>query len=59
MWPPDALNDRPLLDASGKPLNHPANLIQSYRALASLRGLPLEELAMQLEENFKRLFVHQ
>lgn len=56
MWPPDALNKHPLLDVAGKPLNHPANLLQSYQALADLRGMPLESLAAQLEKNFNRLF---
>jgi TatD DNase family protein len=56
MWPPDELNEHPLHDPEGKPLNHPRNLQLSYRKLAEIRGMPVEELALQLEENFRRLF---
>lgn len=41
---------------NGSPVNHPANLAAAYAALAELRGLPLEALAAQVEENFARLF---
>jgi TatD DNase family protein len=37
-------------------LNHPANLAETYRALAELRGMSLEALAAQVEKNFQRLF---
>lgn len=37
-------------------LNHPANLRAVYGFVAELRGLPAEELAAQVEGNFKRLF---
>ena len=54
---PDATNSHPLMDPrTGKPLNHPANLPAVYRFMAELRGMPLAELAGQLEENFRRLF---
>jgi TatD DNase family protein len=36
--------------------NHPANLAATYASLAELRGVPLESLAAQVEENFRRLF---
>ncbi len=42
---PDARNRFPLLDAEGKPLNHPANLRAVYEFAAELLGLPLEKLA--------------
>ncbi len=42
--------------ADGSPVNHPANLAVAYEALAKLRGVPLELLAAQLEQNFRRLF---
>jgi TatD DNase family protein len=45
-----------LLDADGKPLNHPANLIAVYEFAAELLGLPMEKLAAQVESNFLRLF---
>ena len=56
MRPPDDRNAHPLHDASGTPLNHPANLALAYAALAELRGLSLEELTEQVAENFARLF---
>jgi len=40
----------------GTPVAHPGNLAVAYRALAQLRGMPLEELAAQVEENMCRLF---
>ena len=46
----------PLTDAaSGKPVNHPANLGAVYRFAAELRKQPLETLARTVEENFNRL----
>lgn len=54
---PDAMNANPLTDpGNGKPLNHPANLPAVYQFVADLRGVPLVELAAQVEENFRRLF---
>lgn len=54
---PDAANRHPLTEAlTGKPLNHPANLPAVYEFMAELRGVPLAELAAQVEENFRRLF---
>ena len=42
--------------ADGSPVNHPANIAVAYGDLAELRGISLELLAPQLEENFHRLF---
>lgn len=42
--------------ADGNPINHPANLGAVYAGLAEIRGLPLEELAPQIAENFRQLF---
>ncbi|MCD6049304.1 MAG: TatD-related deoxyribonuclease [Verrucomicrobia bacterium] len=54
---PDALNQHPLTDmARGKAINHPANLRAVYEGLAQVRGMAMEDLATQVEENFKRLF---
>ena len=53
--PPPEANPRPLADAEGKPLNHPANLTVSYAALAEIRGWTLEELAHRVAANFTRL----
>ena len=56
MWPPDSLNDHPLHDSQGNPLNHPANIELSYRKLAEIRSMALADLASQIEANFHRLF---
>ena len=50
-------NRFPLLPApDGSPVNHPANIAVAYEQLAKLRGVPLESLAPQVEQNFRRLF---
>ena len=46
----------PLMDAAGKPLNHPANLVAVYAGLAELRGESEASLAAQVAENFGRVF---
>jgi TatD DNase family protein len=47
----------PLTDtASGKPLNHPANLGAVYRFASELFAEPVETLAERVEQNFQRLF---
>jgi TatD DNase family protein len=43
--------------ADGAEINHPANIVVTYEALARLRGLTVEALAAQVEENFIRLFL--
>jgi TatD DNase family protein len=53
---PEAANRFPLNDLSGKPINHPANLIAVYEFVAKERGMPRESFASQIEENFLRLF---
>ena len=40
----------------GTVLNHPANVVVAYEALAELRGVPLEALAAQVATNFTHLF---
>jgi TatD DNase family protein len=53
---PSEYNRFPLADpASGKPLNHPANLGAVYDIAAQMLGEPLERLAARVEENFMRL----
>jgi TatD DNase family protein len=42
--------------ASGKPLNHPANILAVYRFAGEWLGEPLEVLAARVEDNFLRLF---
>ena len=56
MRPPDDRNVHPLHDATGGPLNHPANLALAYTALAELRGISTGQLTAQVAENFARLF---
>lgn len=57
MAPPAECNEHPLADpATGATLNHPLNLSLAYRALAETRGLPVEDLAHHVEENFARVF---
>jgi TatD DNase family protein len=54
---PGARNRFPLPDpASGKALNHPANLAAVYDFAAELVGESAETLATRVEENFLRLF---
>ena len=54
---PDSRNRFPLADAAtGKSLNHPANLRAVYEFAAELFGEPVETLSARVEENFLRLF---
>lgn len=56
--PAPELNRFPLpAGPDGAEINHPANLAVTYEQLAKLRGVPLEALAIQVEENFRRLFL--
>ena len=53
---PDSDNRFPLQDRAGRPLNHPANLRAVYEFVAQERGMAVASLAVQVEENFSRLF---
>ena len=54
---PDHLIDEPCADpATGRPVNHPANLGAVYRFAAELYGEALPSLADRVEQNFARLF---
>ena len=54
---PDRLNRFPLKDSvSHKVINHPANLAAVYHFATELRGVALDELASQVEQNYQRLF---
>ena len=55
--PPPEQNPHPLADENGKPLNHPANIVLAYDALAEIRGIARDDLASVLEKNFARLFL--
>lgn len=54
--PPDTHVEFPLRAQDGTPLNHPANLRAIYRFAAELRGVSIDELAAQVERNFRRVF---
>jgi TatD DNase family protein len=41
----------------GSEVNNPANIIVAYEALAALRNLTFDALAIQIESNFKKLFL--
>ena len=41
----------------GSPVNHPGNIAAAYTALAKLRNIDEAALAVQVEQNFKKLFL--
>ena len=47
-----------MFNADGKPVNHPANLRSVYEFTAELLHEPVEKVATQVEQNFRRLFGH-
>ena len=54
---PPERNEHPLRDPnSGRELNHPANLPAVYRFAAELLDVTVEQLALEVEANFLRLF---
>jgi TatD DNase family protein len=53
---PPGLDRHRMSDSAEGRVNHPANLIVAYEGLAALRGMPLEELAGIVSENYARLF---
>jgi TatD DNase family protein len=56
LLPPERVQYALTDSASGKAINHPANLAAVYRFAAELRNEPLERLAHTVEENFLRLY---
>jgi TatD DNase family protein len=55
---PDSRNKFPLVELkSGKPLNHPSNLVSVYEFTAGVLGASMEDLVARVEENFRRLFL--
>jgi TatD DNase family protein len=55
--PPADRNPHPLTDpATGRAINHPANLRAVYEGLAAFLGEPVGALSARCEENFHRLF---
>lgn len=56
MAPPPEANPNPVAASEGVVINHPANLITAYHALAELRTTPLPELSLQIAQNWKQLF---
>ena len=55
--PPPEQNPRPLSAPDGSAINDPTNLLLAYRALATLRGVSVEELAGTVAGTFERLFL--
>lgn len=56
--PPPALNRFPLPPApDDNAINHPANIAVAYEQLAVLRGVSVATLAVQVEANFRSLFL--
>ena len=53
---PDALNQFPLMDPVGEPMNQPANLKAVYQGVANFIGEPIDSLAARVEKNFLHLF---
>lgn len=53
MAPPIDLDTYGWTDAAGERVNHPANLLLALRGLAEVRGVPEDELAGVLAENFR------
>jgi TatD DNase family protein len=57
MLPPENYVEFPLADAaSGKALNHPANIRAVYRFVAGLLNQPIDTVAHRTAGNFQRLF---
>jgi TatD DNase family protein len=56
LWPPPEVNPNRLQLADGREVNSPANLRFSYELVAGLRGMPVEDLAAVVGENYRRLF---
>jgi len=55
--PPAEYNRWPLTHPeTGAAVNHPANLVAAYEALAALRGVPVPELSATVAQNWQRLF---
>jgi len=48
--------DSPFLHPDKKENNEPANVIESYRKIAEIKGISLEEVKKKIEENYNRIF---
>ena len=48
--------DSPYLHPDKKFPNEPANVVESYKKIAEVKGLELADVEKQIEKNFKRLF---
>lgn len=56
MSPPALPGFQILQSTNGEKINLPANLIPTYHALAELRGLPLDVLQRQIQNNFHNFY---
>ncbi|MEZ5277594.1 MAG: TatD family hydrolase [Opitutaceae bacterium] len=43
-------------ESNGRRLNHPANILSSYRFVAGFLGIPLDTLVTQVRRNFEAIF---
>jgi len=48
--------DSPYLHPDKKKDNEPANVIESYKKIAEIKGITLKETEKKIEENYKRIF---
>lgn len=48
--------DSPYLHPDKEFPNEPKNIIESYKKISEIKGMELEEVEIQIEKNFKRLF---
>jgi TatD DNase family protein len=48
--------DSPYLHPRKERNNEPANIIESYKKIAEIKNLPVEEVEKKIEENYKQLF---
>lgn len=48
--------DTPFLHPDKKPDNEPANVVESYRKIAEIKGISLEECEKKIEKNYSLIF---
>lgn len=48
--------DSPFMHPDRNDLNEPANVVESYKKIAEIKGISLKECEKKIEENYKRLF---
>jgi len=48
--------DSPFMHPDRNGINEPANVVESYKKIAEIKGISLKECEKKIEENYKRLF---